>query len=74
MNINETPIHRRPTSCHVCGSANDHGARRSDQGHDFWSNAEAASYFAAEDRGRTFAYSSGETTVEGQFVATTRGR
>lgn len=42
---NPTPVHQRPTSCHVCGTAPRLGATRPDCSHDL-TNAEA---FAAAD-------------------------
>jgi hypothetical protein len=62
--------------CFICGGI-DHGDTftATGQGHNFWSNASAAEHFLAEDRRMgCVRYSSGESTVEGQYVAMTRGR
>lgn len=75
MDMTTTPAHLLPESCHVCGHAPHADTWPAKAyGHRYWSNAAARAEFAAEAAGRTFAYSTGETTVEGQFVATTRGR
>ena len=49
--MTETPVHLLPTSCHVCGSPEDHGQTftLTGKGHNFWSNADARAEFAAED-------------------------
>lgn len=68
--MTETPAHLLPTSCFICGGTEDrHGT-----GHTFWSNADALAEARDHDRRATFTYSTGETTVEGQHVASTRGR
>ena len=62
MNTTPKPVprHLMPQSCYVCGR-DPHGATFTDtgKGHDYWSNADAAAYFAAEDArvgpGRTWA-------------------
>jgi hypothetical protein len=62
-----------PKSCYVCGGA-PHGNTFTEtgKGHNYWSVADAEAEFAAADAGRTFAYSSGATTAESQYVATYR--
>lgn len=47
----EIPVHRRPTSCHVCGAGvpNREGATRPDCWHDL-TNAEADAAAAEHDR------------------------
>lgn len=65
-----TAPHLLPTSCHVCGAvAADTG--RPACGHDL-TNAEADAAAAAHDARSTFTYSTGQRTVEGQYVATVR--
>lgn len=64
-----TPAHHRPEACFVCGGTKHAPTRL----HTYWSNAQAEADFRAA-RQRSVRYSTGETTPEGQYVATTRGR
>lgn len=41
-----TPMHLRPTSCYVCGSAPHADTFTGTSGHRYWSNADAAAEFA----------------------------
>lgn len=66
------PVHQRPTSCHVCGSAAV-GAGRPSCSHDY-TNAEAFAQAAEHDRRTTVTYSSGARNAEANYVETTRGR
>lgn len=63
--MNEVPVHKRPTSCHICGSAEDHGQTwtLTGKGHNFWSNADARAEARAEDA-RMFAPVKSMTAVE----------
>lgn len=51
------PRHLLPQSCYVCGG--DPHPDQGPKGHNYWSNADAEAYFAAEDArlgpGRTWA-------------------
>ena len=55
----ETPTHLLSTSCYICGATEEHPNQTARGGHAFWSNADAAAHFNAEDKrlgnGRTWA-------------------
>lgn len=75
MNTTEpTPSHLLPAACFVCGREKHPAGDPAKYGHTFWSNADARAEFSAADAGRTFVYSNGETTVEGNYVAEVIGR
>lgn len=62
----ETPAHLKPDACYVCG----HGQHGQSPGqHPYWSNADAAAEFAAEDAKRTVRYANGAATPEAAYVA-----
>lgn len=48
-NTTATPAHLHPTACYVCGATRERHNHRLDEGHAYWSNADAARDFAAED-------------------------
>jgi hypothetical protein len=63
--MNDLPAHLRPESCYVCGGTEHPPV---EGGHAYWSNADAAAYFRAEDRGRSVRYSDGTTSPEANYV------
>lgn len=66
------PVHRRSTSCFVCGAPADSATERPACPHD-WTNAEALADALAHDLRSTVVYSSGATSPDTHFVLTTRG-
>lgn len=48
-----TPVHLRPSSCYVCGSAEAHADTTATGGHRYWPNSEAEAELAAEARRHT---------------------
>lgn len=57
-----TPAHLLPDACYVCGGEPHADASKSG-GHNYLSNADAAAYFAAEDRRTRLT-----ETVEARYV------
>ena len=70
-----TPVHRRPSSCHVCGAGVParEGATRPDCWHDL-TNAEADAAARDHDARTTVVYPGGQSTAEAAYVDSTRGR
>jgi len=70
------PVHKRPSSCHVCGAPAvpdwERGSRP-DCAHD-WTNAEAEAEANAHDARVRPVYPSGATSAEAAYVERTRGR
>lgn len=58
-----TPRHLRPEACFVCG-----GEEHATIGHAYWSNAEADAEVAVHDASATYAYPSGATSTEDEYV------
>lgn len=73
--MSETPMHKRPESCFVCGWPEaDHKPDSvwAVKGHTFWSNADALAEARAADARTTVRYSTGATSPEAQYVETYR--
>lgn len=63
--------HLAPDRCYVCGGEK-HDDTTAQGGHNFWSNADAAAHFEAEDQKTNVRYSNGTTTPEANYVAERR--
>lgn len=71
--IDEMPAHLHPDACDGCGGLRSAHTGQTD--HDYWSNVQAAAYFAAEAAGYLGAvYPDGSTSAEERYVNQTRGR
>jgi len=66
-NTATVPVHKRPTSCYVCGAAPRDGESRPPCHHNF-TNAEARAEAAQMDRFHRVLYPNGQRTPEGAYV------
>lgn len=65
------PVHRLPSSCHVCGAAAAVDTGRPPCEHD-WTNAESSAWAEAYDARTTVRYSDGTTNPDAHYVASVR--